>query len=90
MGQLHQQYAAEAQRQRHYAVPGFTPLISQQRAFESIMVPVDQYRLGLQRQYSPDTSHYDSQPESPSQDATFFNRPSGHRQMLLRSFATLL
>jgi hypothetical protein len=83
MGQLHQQYAVEAQRQRHYAVPGFTPLLSppfQQHAFESGMAPVDQYRLGLQRQYSPDASHYDSQPDSPAQDVTFFNRPSGYRQ----------
>jgi hypothetical protein len=83
MAQLHQQYAVEVQRQRHYAVPGFTPLVSptfQQHVFESSMVPVDQYRLGLHRQYSPDASHYDSRPDSPAQDVTFFNRPSGHRQ----------
>jgi hypothetical protein len=50
VAQLDQQYAAEAQHQRHYAVPGFTPLISptfQQHVFESGMVPVGQYRLGL-------------------------------------------
>jgi hypothetical protein len=70
MAQLHQQYAAEVQRQRHYAGLGLTPLISQpfqQHAFESSMVPVHQCRLGLQRQYNPDASHYDSHPDSPCQ-----------------------
>jgi hypothetical protein len=67
MGQLHQQYAVEVQHQRHYAGLGLTPLVSQpfqQHAVEPSMVPVDQYRLGLQRQYNPDASHYDSHPSS--------------------------